>query len=85
MVDGEQKGREEARVDAPVNVSAVLLDIEHAVVEDDPRTWSSTRKVCESFYINGCACSPCCGVVAGPRDCHGRERPERPWGEYIHA
>ncbi|KAL1943448.1 hypothetical protein VTO73DRAFT_4523 [Trametes versicolor] len=44
MANGQQKGREEARVDAPVNVSAVLLDIEHAVVEDDPRTWSSTRK-----------------------------------------
>lgn len=45
MASGKQKGREEARVDAPVNVNAVLLDIEHAVVEDDPRTWSSTRKV----------------------------------------
>lgn len=45
MANGQQKGREEAHADAPVNVSAVLLDIEHAVVEDDPRTWSSTRKV----------------------------------------
>lgn len=24
----------------------IILDIEHAVVEDDPRIWSNTRKVC---------------------------------------
>lgn len=83
MADGKQKGQEVARVDAPVSVNAVLLDIEHAVVEDDPRTWSSTRKV-RTIFLNRCACLPC-GVVASPRDCHGRERLERPWREHLHS
>lgn len=40
---------------ADVGVAApVKLDIEHAVVVDDPRNWSRTRKVCR-------------GCIPGPR------------------
>ena len=39
----EKSAQEAADVEA---ATPVKLDIEHAVVADDPRKWSRTRKVC---------------------------------------
>ncbi len=34
---------------APPAVEELILDIEHLPVQDDPRKWSSMRKVCKAI------------------------------------
>ena len=55
-VDAMSSGETPASLDSPEGT--LMLDIEHVLVEDDPRIWSNNRKV--SFLLRNSECTNRC-------------------------